>query len=129
MEQDNHSEIFQVKFPNVFTNYPLKAVRVEDQRFIDWNHYRFTLWKTQLNFVVFCANSTCGISVKHMNAKKPLIRSIYRFHVFCHIRKKLKVLEIPLPYENSFNQYNNPCNHKRLIKICGEYGVGNDLTK
>ena len=26
---------FQVKFPNVFTNYPLGAVRVEDQRFID----------------------------------------------------------------------------------------------
>ena len=28
---------FQVKFPNVFTNYPLGAVRVEDQRFIDWD--------------------------------------------------------------------------------------------
>ena len=26
---------FQVKFPNVFTNYPLGAVGVEDQRFID----------------------------------------------------------------------------------------------
>ena len=30
-ERDN----FQVKLPNVFTNYPLGAVRVEDQRFID----------------------------------------------------------------------------------------------
>ena len=35
---------FQVKFPNVFTNYPLGAVRVED------------LWQTQLNFAVFCAS-------------------------------------------------------------------------
>ena len=26
---------FQVKFPNIVTNYPLDAVRVEDQRFID----------------------------------------------------------------------------------------------
>ena len=42
-EHDNHSDSFQVKFPNVFTNYPLGAVRVEDQRFIDWDHYRFTL--------------------------------------------------------------------------------------
>ena len=25
---------FQVKFPNVFTNYPLGAVRVEDQRLL-----------------------------------------------------------------------------------------------
>ena len=34
---------FQVKFPDVFTNYALGAVRVEDQRFIDWDHYKFTL--------------------------------------------------------------------------------------
>ena len=58
-----------------------------------------------------------------------MIRSIYRFHVYCHIRRILKILEIPLPYENSFNQYNNPYNHEMFIKICGEYGVSNDLTK
>ena len=52
-EHDNHSDSFQIKFPNVFTNYPLGAVRVEDQRFIDWDHYKITLWKTQLNLVVF----------------------------------------------------------------------------
>ena len=34
---------FQVKFPNVFTSYPLLAVRVENERFIDWDHYKFTL--------------------------------------------------------------------------------------
>ena len=37
-EYDSHSDSFQVKFPNVFTNYPLGAVRVEDQRFIDWDY-------------------------------------------------------------------------------------------
>ena len=67
---------FQV-FPNVFTNYPLGAVRVEDHRFIDWDHYKFNLWQKQLNFAVFCASSACGVSVEHMNAKKPMIRSIY----------------------------------------------------
>ena len=120
---------FQVKFPNVFTNYPLGAVRVEDQRFIDWDHYKFTLWQTQLNFAVFCASSACGVSVEHMNAKKPMIRSIYRFHVYYHIRRILKIIEIPLPDENSFNQYNNRYNHEKFIKICGEYGVSNDLTR
>ena len=33
-EHDNHSDSFQVKFPNVFTNYPLGAVRVEDQNLL-----------------------------------------------------------------------------------------------
>ena len=89
-EHDGHSDSFQVKFPNVFTNYPLGAVRVEDQRFKDWDHYKFTLWQTQLNFMVFRALSACGLSVKHLNAKKPMIRSIYCFHVCYHIRRILK---------------------------------------
>ena len=124
-----HSDSFQVKFPNVFMNYLLGAVRVEDQRFKDWDHYKFTIWQSQLNFVVFCASSACGVSVEHLNAKEPMIRSIYRFHVYYHIRRILKTLEIPLPYENSFNQYNNPYNHEKFIGICSEYGVSNDLTK
>ena len=128
-EHDGHSDSFQVKFPNVCTNYPLGAVRVEDQRFKDWDHYKFTIWQSQLNFAVFCASSACGVSVEHLNAKEPMIRSIYRFHVYYHIRRILKILEIPLPYENSFNQYNNPYNHEKFIGICSEYGVSNDLTK
>ena len=125
----SYSDSFQVKFPNVFTNYTLGAVRVEDQKFKDWDHYKFTIWQSQLNFVVFCASSACGISVEHLNAKEPMIRSIYRFHVYYHIRRILKILEIPPPYENSFNQYNNPYNHEKFIGICSEYGVSNDLTK
>ena len=128
-ENDGHSDSFQVKFPNVFTDYPLGAVRVEDQKFKDWDNYKFTLWQSQLNFVVFCASSACGVSVEHMNAKEPMIRSIYRFHVYYHMRRILKILEIPLPYENSFNQYNNPYNHEKFIGICSEYGVSDDLTK
>ena len=128
-ENDGHIDSFQVKFPNVFTNYLLGAVRVEDQRFKDWDHYKFTIWQSQLNFVVFCASSACGVSVEHLNAKEPMIRSIYRFHVYYHIRRILKILEIPLPYENSFNQYSNLYNHEKFIGICSEYGVSNDLTK
>ena len=45
-EHDGHSDSFQVKFPKVFTNYLLGAVRVEDQRFKDWDHYEFTIWQS-----------------------------------------------------------------------------------
>ena len=38
------------------------------------------------------------------------------------------ILAIPLPFENSFNQYNNPYNHEKFIGICSEYGVSNDLA-
>ena len=56
------------------------------------------------------------------------MRSLYCFHVYYHIRRILQILEIPLPYENSFNQYNNPYNHEKFIGICSEYGVSNKLT-
>ena len=46
-EHDNHSDNFQVKFPNVSMNYLLGGVRVENQRFIDWDHYKFTLGQMQ----------------------------------------------------------------------------------
>ena len=128
-EHDKHSESFQIKFPNVFTNNLLGSVRVEDQKFKDWDHYKFSIWQSQLNFAVFCASSACGVSVEHLNAKETMIRSIYRFHVYYHIRRILKILEIPLPYENSFNQFNNPYNHEKYIHICYEYGVSNDLKK
>ena len=52
-EYDNHSDSFQVKFPNVFTNYMNGGMRVEDKKYIDWKNYEFTLWQTQLNFAVF----------------------------------------------------------------------------
>ena len=61
---DSHSDSFQVKFPNVFTNYPLGAVRVEDQKFKDWDHYKFTLSQSQLNFMVLCASSACGVKYR-----------------------------------------------------------------
>ena len=82
-----------------------------------------------IDFAVFSASSAGGVSVEHVNTEKPMIRDIYRFHVCYHIRRILKILEIPLPYENSFNQYNNSYNHEMFIKVCGEYGVSNDLTK
>ena len=73
VEHDGHSDSFQVKFPNVFTNYLHGAMRVEDQKFKDWDHYKFTLWQSQLNFAVFCTSSACGLSVEHLNANRPLL--------------------------------------------------------
>ena len=125
-EHDGQSDSFQAKFPNIFTHYPNDAVRVEDQKFKDWDHYKFTLWQSQLNLAVFCASSACGVSVEHLNAKEPMIRSVYRFHVYYQIRRILNRLEIPLPYENSFNKYNNLYNHEKFIKICKEYGVSDE---
>ena len=37
-----------------------------------------------------------------------MIRSVYRFHIYYHVRRILKRLQTPLPHETSFNAADNP---------------------
>ena len=76
-EHGNHSDSFQVKFPNVFPIYPYGRKKMGDPESIACENSGFKLWQTKLNFVVFCASSACGVSLEHMNAKMPMMRNIY----------------------------------------------------
>ena len=88
------------------------------------------LWQTQLNFAVFCASSACGVSSAHLNyTKHPMIRSVYRFHVYYHVRRILKKLQVPLPHETSINAADNPYTESEFFKICEDYRVPNDPMK
>ena len=84
-----------------------------------------TLWQSQLNFATFCATSACGISPEHLNSKYTLAKSVYRFHVYYHIRRILKILEVTLPNQDDFNQYDSPFNKEKYLHLCQEYGVDN----
>ena len=89
-------DTFPVRFPNIFVDYPLGQMRVGDKLWTNWNKAPMQLWKTQLNFAVFCASSACGVSSAHLNYKaNPMIRSFYRFHIYYHMRQVLKRLQAP----------------------------------
>ena len=55
-----------------------------------------------------------------------MIRSVYRFHVYYHVRRILKKLQTPLPHETGFNAADNPYTESEFFKICEDYGVPND---
>ena len=55
-----------------------------------------------------------------------MIRSVYHFHVYYHVRRILKKLQTPLPHETSFNTADNPYSESEFLKICEHYGVPND---
>ena len=55
-----------------------------------------------------------------------MIRSVYRFHVYYHVRRILKKLQVPLPHETSFNVADNPYTESEFLKICENYGVPNN---
>ena len=102
-------------------------MRVGDKLWKNWNKAPMQLWQTQLNFAVFCVLSACGVSSAHLNyTKHPMITSVYRFHMYYHVRRILKKLQTPLPHETGFNAADNPYTESEFLKICEDYGVPNN---
>ena len=129
MSAETH-DAFPARFSNIFVDYPLGQMRVGDKLWMNWNKALMRLWQTQLNFAVFCASSACGVSSAHLNyTKHPMIRSVYRFHVYYHVRRILKRLQTPLPHKTSFNAADNPYTESEFFKICEDYRVPNDPMK
>ena len=80
-------DTFPARFPNIFVDYPLGEMKVVDRTWTNWNKAPMQLWQSQLNFTVFCASSACGVSSVHLNcAKHPMVRAVYCFHVYYHVR-------------------------------------------
>ena len=127
MENDGVPLTFPARFPNIFVDYPRGQMRFGDKLWRNWNKAPLKLWQTQLNFAVWCASSACGVSSAHLNyTKYPMIRSVYRFHVYYHVRRVLKRLQVPLPHETGFNATDNLYTESEFFKICEDYGVPND---
>ena len=55
-----------------------------------------------------------------------MIRLVYRFHMYYHVRRVLKRLQTPLPHETGFNAADNSYTESEFLKICEDYRVPND---
>ena len=76
-----------------------------------------------------CIECLWGSSA-HLNyTKHPMIRLVYRFHVYCHVRQVLKILQTPLPHGPGFNAADNPYTSSEFFKICKDYRVPNNPMK
>ena len=98
-----------VRLLNIFVDYLLGQMRVGDKLWMHRSKTPMRLWQTQLNCAVWCASSACRVSSAHLNYNKhPMIRAVYRFHVYYHVRRVLKRLQVPLPHKTGFNTADNP---------------------
>ena len=80
-------DTFPVRFLNIFVDYPLGQMHVGDKFWMHWNKAPMRLWQTQLNFAVWCTSSACGVSSVHLNyTTHSVIRAVYRFHIYYHVR-------------------------------------------
>ena len=112
----NHGDFYQTKqgFQSARSAYNM-------------SHDPLRLWDTQLNFAVHCATSALGVSVEHLNAEEPLVKALYRFHTYYHIRRILKRILAPLPNEENFDKYNNNCSKEQALVIADEYGTSRNF--
>ena len=86
------------------------------------NEY-FHMYRYQLNFAMFCLTSALGISWQHLNHTNLLVLSIYRFHVYFHVRLILHELGISLPHEDGFSKVKNSYIKSAYYSICDDCGV------
>ena len=81
------NDTFPTRILNIFVDCLLGQMHVGDKLWTNWNKAPLKLWQTQLSFAVWCTSSACGVSSAHLNYKAhPMIRAVYRFHVYYHVR-------------------------------------------
>ena len=59
-----------------------------------------------------------GISTEHLDAERPLVRALYRFHTYYHVRRILSRIRVPTPSQEGFD--NNGITTPSLWRRLGE---------
>ena len=89
-----------------------------------WKDAPFSWWQCQLNFALWCASAGCGVSFEdHLQAEKPLLASLYRFHVYHTTRRLLEELRVALPGDKSYSWYENAYDSRAYKRLCAEFSV------
>ena len=133
-DDNEKSESFSIKVPDSIFDLGVYKYLKDGDPFVTSEGYHsarssynfqrnpMALWEVQLNFAVHCATSGLGISTEHLNAKQPLVKALYRFHAYYHVRRILKRMLTPLPGTEGFDKYNNAFNLEQVRRIGDEYG-------
>ena len=80
-----------------------------------------------VKFYSVCTTSAVGISLQHLNHPNLLVCSVYRFHVYFHVRLILHNLGIPLLHEADFSKVKNAYIKSTCYSTCSD-GVDADET-
>ena len=77
---------------------------------------------------MFCVTSALGISWQHLNHSNLLVHSVYRFHLYFHVRLILNDLDVSLPHEDGFSKVKNAYIKSDHYSVCDNYSVNPDKT-
>ena len=132
----NNNQYIDLHFPDIFEKYKIilykdkwsislmlvKQLRGRPPKLYEYFH----MYRCQLNFAIFCSTSALGISIQHLTMGSELLKSIYKFHVFYHVRRIFKLMGSPTPNQDQFVKWNNPFSTTGYHNVCFKYGVNPD---
>ena len=133
-DDNEKSESFSIKVPDSIFDLRVYKYLKDGDPFVtsegyhsarsayNFQHEPMALWEVQLNFATHCATSGLGVSTEHLNSEQPLVKALYRFHAYNHVRRILKRMLTPLPRTEGFDKYNNAFNLEQVRRIGDEYG-------
>ena len=78
---------------------------------------------------MFAPTSAFGISWQNLNHPNLLVRAVYRFHVYFHVRLILHKLRISLPHEDGFSLVKNDYEDSTYYSAYDRYGIDPTETK
>ena len=109
---DDKGSHFKAMFPDIFADYQNPSltgdVEMANKAWQIWQNTPLSWWQCQLNFTLWCASAGCGVSFEdHLQAEKPLLASLYRFHVYHTTRRLLEELRVSLLGDKSYSWYEN----------------------
>ena len=134
-DDNENSESFSIQVPDSILDLGVYKYLKDGDPFVtsegyhsarsayNFQHEPMALWEVQLNFAMHCATSGLGVSTEHLNTKQPLVKALYRFHAYYHVRRILKRMLTPLPGTEGFDKYNNAFSLEQVRRIGDEYGV------
>ena len=77
-----------IELQNHFDKYHLPRV-TSDEIVNRWRTEPLKFYQNQINSVVWCATSGCGVSYPHFNNPDQLVACFYTFHVYYQTRRLL----------------------------------------
>ena len=113
---------FGVTYPDVYERYKLPGVNT-DSLVQAWNANPMGWWQNQLNFAVWIATTGCGVGTEHFNHQDPLLRALYRFHMYYQIRRVLTEIQAALPRDQSWSATGNAYDKRAYERISNEFDV------
>jgi hypothetical protein len=112
----------EAQLPGITTYAPIPQI-TNEKRLREWLTTPMQWWQCQVNFAVWCASAGCGVGVDHLHHSDPLIRAMYRFHLYYQVSRVLVELKAPYPTDTSFDAADNPYDARAFEGLCRAFGT------